>query len=147
MNKTNELKQNKLVNKIHEWNKEVHLHEQDKWTKASRSPTYFALIHFFCSCKWPFLLHLLSCSRSRNYFAFIHFSCSCKWTSLFHSCVLFTFTNLFCFNSFFLFTQANETRQFTYMDKKNELKQNNFVNVNKTWMKQGSSLTWTRKMN
>ena len=26
----------------------------------------------------------------------------------------------------------NETRKFTYMKKTNELKQNNFVNVNKT---------------
>ena len=26
----------------------------------------------------------------------------------------------------------NETRKFTYMNKTNELKQNNFVNVNKT---------------
>jgi len=33
------------------------------------------------------------------------------------------------------------------MNKKNELKQNNFVKVNKTWMKQGSSLAWTRQMN
>jgi hypothetical protein len=41
----------------------------------------------------------------------------------------------------------NETRKFTYMNKTTELKQNNFVTVNKTWMKQGSSLTWTRQMN
>jgi len=33
------------------------------------------------------------------------------------------------------------------MNKTNELKQNNFVNVNKTRMKQESSLTWTRQMN
>ena len=41
----------------------------------------------------------------------------------------------------------NETRKFTYMNKKNELKQNKLVNVSKTRMKQGSSLTWTRQMN
>ena len=36
MKETIELKQNKLVNvnKTHEWNKEVHLHEQDNWIKA-----------------------------------------------------------------------------------------------------------------
>jgi hypothetical protein len=36
MNKKNELKQNKLVNlnKTHEWNKDVHLHQQKKLFKA-----------------------------------------------------------------------------------------------------------------
>jgi hypothetical protein len=82
---------------------------------------------------------------SHYYFALVHFSFSCKWTSLFDSCVLFTFTNLFCFNSFFreqdTWMKQGRNKEVPYMNKKNELKQNKLVNVNKTWMKQGSSLT------